>query len=363
MAPLASTIALLLPVVYAFPGGVHPAEERALYRPYKAPTGADSRGPCPMLNTLANHGYINHNGRNIEKQDLLNALLLNVGIQESCVETAMTNAFILCAFTTGADCGTTLHNLTLLGLPHAFEHDHSFSRQDYKMNYQSSPSENSDNLNFNSTIFQESLDVLGGSSHMNFQQMQQVRLQRESLSEQQAYPGWFTESIPIQEFEAGFIFGVMGDFNLPNYIKNPQVRVAWWKYWFSNEALPYELGWHPPFPPKDVNFLLSASSRILAATVTSTPSPLPSGALAGAPAPEALPTKVDTTTYHLATQAPYVGTIAHKGGIHLREAAAATATPAPVSTFTFKNPYVQTLAMEDIVLQQEFAKKRMAAQQ
>lgn len=33
------------------------AEEEGL-RPWKAPGPNDSRGPCPMLNTLANHGYL-----------------------------------------------------------------------------------------------------------------------------------------------------------------------------------------------------------------------------------------------------------------------------------------------------------------
>lgn len=30
----------------------------AAVNPWKAPGPDDSRGPCPMLNTLANHGYL-----------------------------------------------------------------------------------------------------------------------------------------------------------------------------------------------------------------------------------------------------------------------------------------------------------------
>lgn len=30
---------------------------------------------CPALNTLANHGYINHNGSDIERQSIIDALL------------------------------------------------------------------------------------------------------------------------------------------------------------------------------------------------------------------------------------------------------------------------------------------------
>lgn len=34
---------------------------------YKVPKPTDVRGPCPGLNTLANHGYINQNGVGITK--------------------------------------------------------------------------------------------------------------------------------------------------------------------------------------------------------------------------------------------------------------------------------------------------------
>ena len=292
------------------PAGYNPYNPDDNLRPYHPPTGQDSRGPCPMLNSLANHGYINHDGRDIKKQDLLAALHDHVGIAHSAVEVAMANALILCNFITGEDCGTTLKNLTILALPHAFEHDHSFSRQDYKMNYLEDPTEHSDNYNFNASIFQESLDVVKGFSHMNTQQMNEVRLQRESNSQQTDFEGWFIEQKPIQEFEAAFIFAAMSDFNLREYFTNPQVRVEWWQYWFENEKLPYELGWHRPYPPKDIDFVLSVSSKILHERVVSTPTPLPSGAIG--PGEEALPLlkNVANTTYPLPTFTPYRGPMA-----------------------------------------------------
>lgn len=188
-----------------------------------------------------------------------------------------------------------------------------------------------------------------------------MRLQRESLSQQQAWPGWFLEQKPIQEFEAGFIFAVMGDFNLADYLTNPMVYVPWWQFWFSNEALPYELGWHPPNPPKDVNFVLSVSSAVLAAELTSTPSPLPTAAIGPAPAPVALPAEVDTTTYALVTGPPYVGTIASSRNNKRDEATstdAAITTLAPATTATLKNPYLETLSISDIIRQQDAAKVR-----
>lgn len=44
---------------------------------YEAPGPNDSRSPCPALNTLANHGYLPRDGKNI-RPDVLQ-LALQVG--------------------------------------------------------------------------------------------------------------------------------------------------------------------------------------------------------------------------------------------------------------------------------------------
>ncbi|KAI8627963.1 Cloroperoxidase [Xylariaceae sp. FL1651] len=43
-------------------------------KPYVKPKSSDSRSPCPLLNTLANHGYLPHDGRNITAQDIGDAI-------------------------------------------------------------------------------------------------------------------------------------------------------------------------------------------------------------------------------------------------------------------------------------------------
>ncbi|KAF2216605.1 hypothetical protein CERZMDRAFT_104805 [Cercospora zeae-maydis SCOH1-5] len=114
------------------------------------------------------------------------------------------------------------------------KHDHSFSREDYMMKYNK---DSNDNLNFNATIFDTSLDGQKGCSHMTYAQTNEIRLQRESLASQ-----------------IGFIFAVMGDLGLLDSESEPLVRVNWWEYWFANEALSYELGWHRPKPARDMDF-------------------------------------------------------------------------------------------------------------
>ncbi|KAI0449460.1 putative chloroperoxidase [Xylaria acuta] len=62
----------LLALVTACAAG--PIISQAALKPYVKPKSTDSRGPCPMLNTLANHGYLPHDGRNITAQDFGNAI-------------------------------------------------------------------------------------------------------------------------------------------------------------------------------------------------------------------------------------------------------------------------------------------------
>src|SRR5947208_974823 len=47
---------------------------------YCAPTSTAARGPCPMLNSLANHGYLPRDGRNVKAVDITTALHDVVGL-------------------------------------------------------------------------------------------------------------------------------------------------------------------------------------------------------------------------------------------------------------------------------------------
>lgn len=234
---------------------------------------------------------------------------------------------------------------------------------------------------------------------MNIQQANEVRLQRESLAKKFDAPGWFKQSKSTTEFELGFIFAVMTDFNLADPINNPQVRVDWWNYWFHNESFPTPLGWHKPMPPRQKAFVAKVSSSVLAAKVTSTPVPLPSGAIGPASPPAVLPNQPTGRILPLPTNPPY----AAKGPVVKREAqpqagsdsgtASSTQAPtassnqAPSATATiayappedvdraaaaageneglveFKNPYEDELSLDDIKKQQAYGQSMMAAVQ
>ncbi|KAH6616892.1 Chloroperoxidase [Boeremia exigua] len=62
-------------------------------RPWIAATASDSRGPCPMLNTLANHGYLPRNGRNITVEMFAEAIHTALGWSPQFGTVPANNAF------------------------------------------------------------------------------------------------------------------------------------------------------------------------------------------------------------------------------------------------------------------------------
>ncbi|KAF7974519.1 hypothetical protein HWV62_11974 [Athelia sp. TMB] len=83
----------------------------------------DSRAPCPALNSLANHGYLPRDGKNIGFFALVGALreVYNLSIPLACLLSIV--GILL--------CGTGLHlNLSDLAQHNKIEHDASFAHAD-----------------------------------------------------------------------------------------------------------------------------------------------------------------------------------------------------------------------------------------
>lgn len=89
---------------------------------FQAPGANDVRSPCPMLNTLANHGYLPRNGLNIDMPTLKQAFTDGVNLAPDATEFAGKKALV-------AGDGTRF-NLDQLKKHHILEHDGSLSRQD-----------------------------------------------------------------------------------------------------------------------------------------------------------------------------------------------------------------------------------------
>lgn len=103
--------------------------------PYQGKGPVSSRSPCPMLNTLANHGIINNSGKDITKKELADVMTkLNLGPQFGVLFTQGVFWMYHDKKTMSDWLGqlNTL-DLTLLQKHNAIEHDVSYTRQDFDL--------------------------------------------------------------------------------------------------------------------------------------------------------------------------------------------------------------------------------------
>lgn len=115
------------------------------------PVSGDVRSPCPALNSLANHGFIPRNGKNLEVRVLVQAMgeALNVSTE---VATTVANA----GLRTSSDPSSGKFNLDDLSKHGIIEHDGSLSRKDVSVN--------GDNHSFCPEIFNEFLSHFDDSN-------------------------------------------------------------------------------------------------------------------------------------------------------------------------------------------------------
>ncbi|KZV87158.1 Cloroperoxidase [Exidia glandulosa HHB12029] len=97
-----------------------------------APPGPnDIRSPCPGLNTLANHGYLPRDGRNIHISDIVTAMDQHLGIASDFGLVQVAGAAVRGAFSFLSDGGLGLESFDALTNSHnQIEHDASFTRDD-----------------------------------------------------------------------------------------------------------------------------------------------------------------------------------------------------------------------------------------
>ncbi|KAK4220937.1 Peroxidase, family 2-domain-containing protein [Podospora fimiseda] len=92
---------------------------------YRKPSPTDKRSPCPMVNALANHGYLPRDGKNISLSTLIKAAKEGVNLAPDA--TLLVGLKALQASSTGNWLTFHLDDLNKHGV---IEHDGSLSRQD-----------------------------------------------------------------------------------------------------------------------------------------------------------------------------------------------------------------------------------------
>ncbi|KAI0475882.1 putative chloroperoxidase [Xylariaceae sp. FL0804] len=202
-------------------------------KPWVAPTKTDSRSPCPLLNTLANHGYLPHDGRQITIDQIAGAILEALNWSTDFGTGPADAAFAGLGNVTAID-------LDQLDAMPAGQHDASLTRLD--------------TAEGNSLVLNEPrLDALladspASSAFLDVASLARSRDRVEALS-----PALEATPETIAHGEASLLLTLMLATPVPPAADNvtaaevarlgaPKDRVA---AWLREERLPVAQGWHP----------------------------------------------------------------------------------------------------------------------
>ncbi|KAE8346193.1 hypothetical protein RU639_007575 [Aspergillus parasiticus] len=209
--------------------------------------GADDlRSPCPILNSLANHGYIARDGRNITGSQLKAALehiglgfdtaggLVKIAFQDHVdppegTPRTTANFGLRDAGQVNED-GDPVLNLDQLGRPHAIEHDVSVTRQDRALG---------DYIHLNPDLYQQLLASSSNGTSFSISDIGNLRKKRFEQSKRDNPELDLDKRMHyIACAEVGGIVGVFGKglYHVPKeYIEAI----------FGEERLPFDEGWRP----------------------------------------------------------------------------------------------------------------------
>ncbi|KAH8912914.1 Cloroperoxidase [Coniochaeta sp. PMI_546] len=183
----------------------------------------DFRGPCPMMNTLANHGFLPHDGRNITKDVVKSAMggALNF-------DSALASLMFDQAIHINPEPNATFFTLDQLNAHGILEHDASLSRTDAYFG---------NNHVFNQTVFDETRRFWI-SSVLDPNQLANSKIARQISSK--AFNPTYTFTSTTEQFSLGEVAApviAFGD------VFSGLVDKDLVEYFFINERLPTELGW------------------------------------------------------------------------------------------------------------------------
>ncbi|USP80413.1 hypothetical protein yc1106_07687 [Curvularia clavata] len=206
----------------------------------------DFRGPCPMMNTLANHGFLPRDGRNITKPNAISALNTALNFDVTLAGIMWDQAIIA-----NPEPNATFFTLNDLNRHNVLEHDASISRTDAYFG---------NNHVFNQSVFDTSRKYWTAET-LNAQMLANSKVFRqiESCATNPTYRFTnVTEAFSLGEMAAPFI--VFGD------MSTVTVKKKFVEYFFENERLPTELGWRKKVDPVTLENITAVSHAIGVAT-------------------------------------------------------------------------------------------------
>ncbi|KND01667.1 uncharacterized protein SPPG_03463 [Spizellomyces punctatus DAOM BR117] len=235
----------------------------AALHPFLKPPGA-SRGPCPGLNILANHGFLPRDGKGLTLPILQQALSDAYNFSPDFTATVFA---IQSNPVTGIAVPFALEDLKK-HVPFVVEHDASISRNDF------ATSRSGDNYSYNRTLFANSLQYVRdlGFTELNSTAMAHIRHLRETQSEmynpQFSYgrlsvnpDGSLVVDPSMPEFfalgEAAFILDLFGSNNGLADSDTSMAQIAWM---FTTESFPS--GYKPPAVQATLTTALARAAEI-----------------------------------------------------------------------------------------------------
>ncbi|QIW98292.1 hypothetical protein AMS68_003810 [Peltaster fructicola] len=195
------------------------------------PGHGDVRSPCPGLNTLANHGFIHHDGRNMTIPHLLQGLA--EGMNMGADFTILIGAAGLLSSPNVLGGAFDLDNLDQHNFP--IEHDASLSRQDAYFG---------NDYSFYNPIWQQVLSFYTAGKTALLPAANSLANRTEDSEERNPSFTYGLREFIFRYGETAIYLQAMGGDDSTGV-----TRVDWIRSLFEKEQLPYELGWRPRAEP------------------------------------------------------------------------------------------------------------------
>ncbi|TLS31381.1 hypothetical protein PpBr36_02478 [Pyricularia pennisetigena] len=211
---------------------------------FRAPGPNDVRSPCPMLNTMANHGYLPRDGRGIDMPTLKQALAAGVNMAPDATEIAGKKALL-----TGDGTRFDLDQLKKHGV---IEHDGSLSRQDAALG---------DNLAFSPAIWAKTMQSFLNDQISLTDSARARKIRQDDAKAANPRYGLTLEQRLFSFIESGLYQSVFGKGS------NGGARKDWVRMFFEKERLPFELGWKRSESQISSATILLATVKIAALSV------------------------------------------------------------------------------------------------
>ncbi|KAL7625736.1 hypothetical protein AAE478_004959 [Parahypoxylon ruwenzoriense] len=198
--------------------------------PWVAPGPDDFRGPCPMLNTLANHGFLPHDGRDITKEVTVNAVASALNFEPALGEVLFENALVA-----NPEPNATFFTLRTDA---AFGNNHIF----------------------NQTVFDETRVYWTGPI-LDANMLANSKIARQLSSK--AFNPNYTFTATMDAFSYGEVGAPVVAFGDVDAVTVNRTLV---EYFFQNERLPSELGWSVRTDPVTLGDILRITQVLTNAT-------------------------------------------------------------------------------------------------